>query len=240
MLIKCIAHRGYSSQAPENTLSAIELALKNQQIYGIEIDVQLTRDSIPVVIHDFVVDRVTDGNGFVKDYEYNDLKKLDAGSWFDDNFKTEKIPTLEEVLELIGNKKKIIIEIKSNGYEYQDIDKKVVKLIKEKNMSSEVMVKSFNHKIIKSISELAPDIETGLLISGRPNMIVEQVQYTSSSFISMSHYYINEKIINKMHKNGIRVMVWTVDEDRDLKKVKKYDNDLTIITNYPEKVIKYI
>lgn len=124
MLIKCIAHRGYSSQAPENTLSAIELALKNQQIYGIEIDVQLTRDSIPVVIHDFVVDRVTDGNGFVKDYEYNDLKKLDAGSWFDDNFKTEKIPTLEEVLELIGNKKKIIIEIKSNGYEYQDIDKK--------------------------------------------------------------------------------------------------------------------
>ena len=92
-----IAHRGASGYAPENTLASMELAIK-LGCDAIELDIHLTKDQQIVVCHDFTVDRTTNGRGEIENLTLEDIKKLDAGSWFSDEFKGEKIPTLEEVI----------------------------------------------------------------------------------------------------------------------------------------------
>ncbi|WP_051330968.1 glycerophosphodiester phosphodiesterase family protein [Aneurinibacillus terranovensis] len=94
----CIAHRGWSGRAPENTLAAIKKAIYHPAIDGIEIDVQMSLDGVPVVIHDYTLERTTTGTGYVGSYTLTELKKLDAGTWFSSSFAGETIPTLEEVL----------------------------------------------------------------------------------------------------------------------------------------------
>ncbi|MCX8062766.1 MAG: glycerophosphodiester phosphodiesterase family protein [Anaerolineales bacterium] len=97
------AHRGSSAYAPENTLSAFELAIK-QNVQAIEFDVTLTKDKIVVVFHDSNTERITGHKGKINQMTLSEIKKLDAGSYFDSSFEGEKIPTLEEVFDLVGNK----------------------------------------------------------------------------------------------------------------------------------------
>ena len=105
--MQVFAHRGYSAKYPENTMAAFKAALKFN-VDGIELDVHETKDGALVVIHDEKVNRTTNGKGYVKDYTLKQIKELDAGSWFNKNFKGEKIPTLKEVLQLVKPTGKII------------------------------------------------------------------------------------------------------------------------------------
>lgn len=114
----CVAHRGYSSLAPENTMAAFELAMEQAQVQWIELDVQLSRDGYPVVIHDYRLERTTNGKGFVKDMTLHELKQLDAGSWKSKKYAGERIPTLAEVLERIRGRVKLNIELKTTGDMY--------------------------------------------------------------------------------------------------------------------------
>ncbi|QTL97501.1 glycerophosphodiester phosphodiesterase [Iocasia frigidifontis] len=239
-MLKCCAHRGYSSRAPENTMAAIEMALHTSGITGVEIDIQLTKDLVPVVIHDFFIDRTTNGQGFVRDKDYQQLSKFDAGSWFKAEYKGEKIPALEEVLQLFKeteSKDDLIIEIKSDGHDSPEIEKRVIELIKQFNLTSQVYIKSFNHEIIKSINEIDPGFNTGLLISGRSTLILEQLEYTRASFISISHYYLDQNIIDLMESNGIGIMSWTVNKSSNINRITDLSDNIVIITNYPEKVL---
>lgn len=239
-MLKCYAHRGYSSRAPENTMAAIEMALHTSGITGVEIDIQLTKDLVPVVIHDFFIDRTTNGQGFVRDKDYQQLRKFDAGSWFKAEYKGEKIPALEEVLQLFKEtegKDDLIIEIKSDGHDSPEIEKRVVELVKQFNLTSQVYIKSFNHEIIKSIKEIEPGLNTGLLISGRPTLILEQLEYTRASFISISHYYLDQNIIDLMESNGVGIMSWTVNKSSNISRITDLSDNIVIITNYPEKVL---
>ena len=111
-----VAHRGYSGLYPENTASAFEAAI-GAGADMIELDVCLTKDRIPVVIHDQTLERTTDGHGLVSEFTLSELKKLDAGSWFSPKFKGESIPTLEEILLQIRGKISVNIEIKPESYE---------------------------------------------------------------------------------------------------------------------------
>ena len=92
------AHRGRNRLAPENTMTAFRLAMEAGDA-GIELDVTLSADGIPVVIHDDRVDRTTDGSGLVSELSYEELNRLDAGSWFDDRFKGEHLPLLSDILK---------------------------------------------------------------------------------------------------------------------------------------------
>ncbi len=122
---KILAHRGASAYAPENTMAAFKKAIE-MNADGIELDVHLSKDGYIVIIHDERVDRTTDGKGEVKDFSLDELKKLDAGSWFSDEYKGEKIPTLEELLSLIKNTEIYLnIEIKAGYRVYPDIEEKL-------------------------------------------------------------------------------------------------------------------
>jgi glycerophosphoryl diester phosphodiesterase len=161
-----IGHRGAASLAPENTLASFRKAWENGAEM-VELDVQRTKDGHLVVIHDDSVDRTTDGKGIVKDMTLGELKALDAGSWFSYEFRGEKIPTLEEVLDWSRGKIRIDMEIK-NSKQYPGIEKQITELIEKKGMEKEVIVTSFDPDCIKKMEKLSNEIGSGVLLAPAP------------------------------------------------------------------------
>ena len=153
-----IAHRGFKKKYPENTLIAFQAAM-DAGVPMIELDVTLSRDRKLVVIHDETLERTTNGHGSVHDHTLEELKQLDAGSWFHSDFADERLPELGEVLDLVDGRVITNIEIKSNAYEPHHpadaIEKQVVDLVKQKKALDEVLISSFNVDILRQISEMA-------------------------------------------------------------------------------------
>jgi glycerophosphoryl diester phosphodiesterase len=237
--MNCIAHRGWSSKAPENTVAAFRLALQEPQMYAVELDVHLSKDGIPVVIHDHSLERTTNGSGLVKESTFKQLHTLDAGSWFGSTFSSEKIPSLEEVFELFKPTTcRIVIELKQTGNYYQELEEAVVDLIKKYNMHSQVVVASFDHESVVKVKRLDSNIETGLIIFGRPTLLLEQLIHTGASFISMHYAFITEELVQLLLENEIRVGAWTVDDAKVIERLSRYSDHIQITTNDPEQFLK--
>ncbi|MEC9451116.1 MAG: glycerophosphodiester phosphodiesterase family protein, partial [Chloroflexota bacterium] len=123
-----IAHRGFSSKCPENTFASFNMAIENG-FNIIELDVQLTKDKMPIIIHDYNIDRTTDGQGMVSEINYREISKLDAGSWFNKSFAEERIPTLKDVLDRYIDNAHLQIELKSDDLDLPEV---VIDLINER------------------------------------------------------------------------------------------------------------
>lgn len=158
------AHRGCSQMYPENTLLAFSKACEINGLAGIELDIQLTKDDQLVVIHDEKVDRTTNGTGFVKDLTLEELKKLEI-SYADGSI--EHIPTIEEVLDLIGPRlkdgMKLNIELKNSSIRYNGMEEKIVKLIRGKGLQKSVIYSTFYARSLELLHTLDPDAELGIL-----------------------------------------------------------------------------
>ncbi|WP_020401565.1 glycerophosphodiester phosphodiesterase [Gracilimonas tropica] len=162
-----IAHRGASIRTPENTMSSVREAY-HQNADIVEIDVVFTKDLVPVVFHDDTLGRTTNGIGKVKDFTLQELKKLDAGVWFSDDFKGEKIPTLHEVLNYCKGRLAVMIEIKEQNSIEVSAKKRVELLIKEINefnMNNFVSVSSVTPQFIVELNYLNNDIARGIVLS---------------------------------------------------------------------------
>lgn len=146
--MKVIAHRGASGYAPENTMAAFNRALE-MNVHGIELDVQMSRDNEIVVIHDYKVDRTTNGVGKVRQHTLEELKGLDSGTWFDTAFAQEKIVTLEEVFQEIPSDMLINVEIKNQSKVKDNIAEKLVELIDKYDRHKTVIISSFDHTVLK-------------------------------------------------------------------------------------------
>ena len=160
-MTKIIAHRGASGCSPENTIPAFRKAIEIGS-NGIELDVHLTKDDKIVVVHDFNIDRTSNGKGYVKDYTLNELKKFDFGSWYGEKFASVSIPTLEEVLELVKyyNWNGLInIEIKNGPIFYPNIERKLIGIIRAYGLEENVIFSSFNHYSLKILKEIDPNID---------------------------------------------------------------------------------
>ncbi|NJJ39903.1 glycerophosphodiester phosphodiesterase [Paenibacillus apii] len=158
------AHRGASAVCPENTMAAFRRSLELGAT-GIETDVQMTRDGQLVLIHDESLDRTTSGSGYVKDKTLEELRSLDAGAWFGNgSFAGEKIPRLEELLELLHDRDTVLnIELKNGIFPYPGMEEKVIAAVRAYGMSSRVVISSFNHYSLAYFKTLAPEIKTGIL-----------------------------------------------------------------------------
>lgn len=226
-IVDITAHRGSSAYAPENTLSAIDLAIKQKADYA-EIDVHCTFDGRVVLLHDSNLYRTTGVNQYIWNTTYEEVSKLDAGSWFSDEFAGEKIPTLEEAIDMADGRIKLNIEIKASEFE-KDIISKVVEIIHEKDFVDGCIITSFNYSLLKEVKALDPNIQTGLisaLIAGNYNSL------PAADLMSMNYRYLNKDKISEMHKNGIRVLAWTVNDKTTMKKLIEYGVD-NIITDNP-------
>lgn len=159
------AHRGCSQRYPENTLTSFEKAMNVKGVTGVELDIQLTKDEELVVIHDEKVNRTTDGIGYVRDFSLNELKKLNVFTGMD--LKTEKIPTMREVFELLMPKLKeglkINIELKTSVYNYLGIEEKIVKLVDEMGVHDSIVYSSFYPESLYKVHEYDPTAKLGVL-----------------------------------------------------------------------------
>jgi glycerophosphoryl diester phosphodiesterase len=161
-----VAHRGYSARYPENTLAAFEAA-KQAGAHMVELDVSLTKDRRLVVMHDDTVDRTTDGSGVVRQMTLEQLRRLDAGSWFDPRFAAERPPTLAQVLDLARGHLAVNVEIKPEAVEAPGpadaVERQIVNLVRDMGMPDEVLISSFNWSVLARIRQMAPEIAVGLL-----------------------------------------------------------------------------
>ncbi len=241
-----IAHRGDSGNAPENTLSAIKSAL-NLKVDMIEIDVHLSKDSVPVVIHDHTLERTTNGKGKVKNYTINDLKKLDAGSWYSKKYSNEQIPTLEEVLNLTKGNCVLLIEIKNGSSTYPEIEKIVLNKIKENNAEKYCIIQSFDDEVLNNLDQLKCTVEIQKLVTGNipflPMHLVDTklkfgsiLKYKKVSAINPNFKFVDRNITKKIHDFGKKIFVWTVNDQNEMSRLIDCGVD-GIITNFPEKLI---
>src|SRR5699024_588799 len=207
-----LAHRGASAYAPENTLEAFRLAME-QGADGIELDVQMTKDGELVVIHDETIDRVSNGNGAVRDYTLEELKQFSVSNHFE-QYPDVKIPTLREVLELVKpGTMEINIELKTGIYWYPQIEQKVLELVKEEGMEERIIYSSFNHYSVQKIRELSPEAETAYLIG---DVMLDVADYTRNTGIKGLHpalFHVKMADFLKEYKeSGIALRVWTVND----------------------------
>ena len=164
--MKIWAHRGCSQRYPENTLLAFEKAAAIQNLEGIELDIQLTKDGELVVIHDERVDRTTEGMGFVRDYKLSELKRLHI---YADNHPSQSIPTIDEVFDLLETRLKsglkLNIELKNSVYVYNDMEEKIVEKVHQRGLQKAVVYSSFYAKALEKLKTLDADAELGILDS---------------------------------------------------------------------------
>ena len=214
-----IAHRGASAYYPENTMSAFRAAV-DMNADMIELDVLISKDNIPVVFHDEKLNKKTNGSGYVMDHILSDLKKLDAGSWFDPKFKNERIPTLREVLEYSNNKIFVNIEIKSEAVtqvEKNGIVELVLKLVEELGMQDKVIISSFDYRVLERVKKNNSLVKVALLYErqqsyGRePSKLVED--YKVDAF-NLSMQQLADSWIKQLNENTIPFFVYTVNDDK--------------------------
>lgn len=234
-----IAHRGASGWAPENTMKAFEKALEMESD-GIELDVHMSKDGHLIVCHDERVDRTTNGSGFIKDLTLAEIKALDAGSWFGEDFSEEKIPTLEEVFSLIEGKGIIInIELKSGPIFYDGIEKKVIELLKKYNLQEKAIISSFNHYSLVESKKIDKSIKTAVLYMEGLVDPWKYAQYIEADGLHPLFYNIVPQVVEGCIKNNMFVIPFTVNEEEHLKKFLQ--SGITgIITNYPDRARKIL
>ncbi len=196
MLELRIGHRGARAYEPENTLRSFRRALE-LGVNAIEFDVRRTKDGELVVIHDNKVDRTTDGKGLVNELTLKEIKELNTE-------KGEKIPTLEEALDFLDRKVKLLIELKETGFE-----DKVLEVIKSKGLEDNVIIISFHEEALRRIRELSDKIETGLIYVKHKNPIKAALSLKAQYLLPL-YRFTHSTLIKKAHENGLKVIVWTI------------------------------
>jgi len=215
-----IAHRGASAYEPENTLRSVKKALELGADM-VEVDVRANRDGHIVVMHDAVVDRTTNGKGYVKDMTLKELKRLNAGLG-------EHVPTLQEVAPLIRGKAQLVVEVKVLG-----IEKKVLQILKENEMDRQALITSFYHPILKRVKELNPSVQTGLIIASRPMKAAQLALDANSNALFPKHIYVDQQMVKEAHRHGLAVYPWTINILSEIEPLIKIGVD-GIVTNKPD------
>lgn len=228
------AHRGASAYAPENTLEAFRMAV-DCKADGIELDVQKTKDGKLVVIHDETLDRVSRASGLVKDFTYEKMKDINVNERFP-KLGTQYIPTLEEVYELIRPTNLTInVELKTGVIFYPEIEEQVLELTKQMGMQERVIYSSFNHYTIRKIKRLQPDAVTGLLYQdGMIDVFTYAKQTVQADALHPAIYNVQyPDFYAKCRKHGLKVHVWTVNEEEHMRLLCENETD-AMITNDPK------
>jgi glycerophosphoryl diester phosphodiesterase len=216
------AHRGSSKHAPENTLAAFDLAV-SQNADAIELDAKLCADGEIVVIHDQTIDRTTDGTGSVADFPLAALNEIDAGSWFGNEFRNEKIPSLAEVFESVGGKTFINVELTNYASLRDELPDKVVDLVRKYGLETRVLFSSFNPLALRRAHQLLPEAPLGLLaLPGFPGGWARSWLGHWVVPYQALHPEVNDtsqKLIKYQHKRNRRVHTWTVNAPDDIKRL---------------------
>ena len=236
-------HRGASHYAPENTIASVLKALE-LNADRIEIDIQRTKDSVIVLSHDIDIDRTTNGKGKIIDLEYSEILQYDI---LYEEGNAHKIPTLEQVIQTIDGKSKLLIEIKEGNRYYPSIEKQVIDLLRKYDAMEWCIIHSFHDDILVEIRKYDPNIELHKIFLGRipfTNIIfspkfsnLNDPLYNSVSEFSSMYSFTDKALIKKIHNKGKKINVWTVNDAKKAQKMIEKGVD-GIITDDPKLIFR--
>ncbi|MFQ5613456.1 MAG: glycerophosphodiester phosphodiesterase, partial [Anaerolineae bacterium] len=209
-----LAHRGASHAAPENTMVAFRLAAE-LGADGLEVDVQLSRDGEAVVIHDADVSRTTQGRGRVGDLSLDQIRALDAGSHKGGEFAGEGVPTLAQVLEELGQRLLLNIELKTWSLGDTGLEAEVVRLVEDAGLAHRVIISSFNPLALRRVRRLNPNLWRGLLLAPRPPFWLAGPlpRWLARPHALHPHWRaINADWLKREQRRGLAVNIWTCDD----------------------------
>lgn len=225
------AHRGASHYAPENTMSAFQKAIK-MNATGIELDLQQTKDGEIVIFHDEKLDRTSNGRGKIIDYTYEELLKLDFGSWFDKKYEGEKIVLFKDFAkDFLAKDLTFAIELKANN-----LEEKVLKIISQYATHNHIYITSFQYEILKKVRKLDKNIKISWLITERiTQKNIKKLLKIHGNQICPEGMKVSEEEIKLARENGLSVRLWGIYDEEIMKKVYSLDID-GMTVNFPDKL----
>jgi glycerophosphoryl diester phosphodiesterase len=236
-----IGHRGASAVAPENTMAAFREALA-VGADGVEFDVRLTRDGVPVVIHDSTLRRTGGLPDRVADLTWAEISKVDVGSWFAGKFANETVPSLAELFKLFqSNNSTLYLEMKPDSpAEYRSLAEACVKAVDEHSLKPRVVIECFQLPALKILREIDPDIKTVALFEpsfANPSVlsdqrIINQAMDIGAAALALHHRLARGSLVQKAKAARLHVAVWTVDDPAWIERARAIGID-ALITNNP-------
>ncbi len=217
-----VGHRGAAGYEPENTLLSFQKAVEIG-VDWIEFDLHRSVDGHLVVIHDFTVDRTTNGQGRVSDMTLEELKKLDAG-------KGQQIPTFQEVIDFARGHVKMIPEIKQRGIEMELLD-----IIDRNSIVNDCIVASFFGYSIRRCKEFHPSLQTAAIFSHLPIDFKEESLDVMADVLFLRKHIVSQALVEECHKNGFTVNIWNADTPEEIKKYADMGPDF-MSSNYPDRL----
>jgi glycerophosphoryl diester phosphodiesterase len=249
-----IGHRGASAVAPENTMAAFQEAIA-AGADGIEFDVRLTRDGVPVVIHDSTLRRTGNLPGRVADLTWSEVKDVEVGSWFihkqklqRSSFAPETVPSLEQLLTLFeSNNRLLYLEMKCDSISAQKpLAEACIRLINQRGLKQRVIIECFELPALKIVREIDPAIRTAALFEpklSQPSVlstqsIINRALEVGASELALHHRLARKSLVQKAKLAGLRVVVWTVDDPVWIFRAKSIGVD-ALITNDPAAMLAH-
>lgn len=234
MSLEIIAHRGFSSIAPENTLAAFEQAIA-RGASSIEFDIQLSADSVPVIFHDATLERITGVSGKVRDKNLSQLQTLDAGKWFGAEFLGQKIPTLKEALSILKNVDKFLYFDVKPHCEWLDSEVAIfVNTLNDAGIKEKCVITSFSDRFLGQVRRLSDGLAIGHIVANLEAYKTQLVKavVNRDNLISSQYRVLleNPALIQASRIQGVDIVAWTVDDRSDMQKL--VDLGITrIVTN---------
>ncbi|WP_045499586.1 glycerophosphodiester phosphodiesterase family protein [Vibrio hyugaensis] len=228
-----IGHRGVAGKYPENTKVSIQAAI-DMGLNWVEVDVQPTKDNVLVVCHDHTVNRCSNGKGRVDQMTLSELKALDFGRWFSDEFANESIMTLSELLELAAeNDLNLNIEVKVDHHSANDVAQMAAKTLLDGPLPKErILLSSFSHDVIRALHKHCEGYRLGVLsefFTRKDRLLLEEVDAYSCN---LNINWVRSRQINKLQQAGYKVMCYTVNNPNKLKHLPMLDG---IFSDHPRR-----
>ena len=227
--VEVTAHRGASGLAPENTIASVKKAIELKADYS-EIDAQEISDGSIILFHDTSLNRTTGNNGNIWNQSIQTLSQMEAGSWFSEEFTGEKIPLLEEIIDLVNDAMKLNIELKMNGNE-KLLAKKVVKIVHSKDFVDKCIITSFDFNEVNKVREIDRNIKIGYIFKNFPEDI--NVFTADCEILSVSRKIVDKEFVKKAKLHNKEIHVWTVNDPDEMERLINLGVD-NIITNRPD------
>ncbi|MCD7033221.1 glycerophosphodiester phosphodiesterase [Metabacillus sp. GX 13764] len=237
-MTKIFGHRGAAGTYPENTMLSFKEAI-NAGADGIELDVHLTKDGVPVVIHDETVDRTTDGSGNIIDLTFDELREFNAASHFPSIEEKHLIPSLEEVLDWAASSKDLFlvnIELKNDVVDYPGLEEKVIEMAAKHQLENRLILSSFNHYSLLKCLKTNPQIETAVLYMEGLYQPYNYARKIGARSLHPALHAAKPDIIQQSEQSGFSVRPFTVNDEEDMLRLLE-SGCSGFITDYPEKAI---
>ena len=240
-MVQIFAHRGFSGYYPENTMLAFQKVAEETVADGIELDIQLTKDGEIVIMHDEMLDRTTNGSGWLKDHTLEELKMLSVGVNVKGFFPRQTIPTLREYFTWLKTTKLITnIELKTSYFEYEGIEEKLIAMVKEFGLEDQIWYSSFNHYTVARIKNLMPEAKCGLLTDTWLMNIGEYAASQGAASVNARTYFCaKEGVAADLHAHNIALQAWTPNDAEMMQELVDAGVDV-LITNYPDIAAKVL